>query len=56
MVFDVPALEIQSDSKNYVSVQDDEITELVDHIFCFCVSLHCSYTFLRRVRCSSVIV
>ena len=28
MVFDV-SLEMQSDSKNYVSVQDDEITELV---------------------------
>ena len=28
MVFDV-SLETQSDSKNYVSVQDDEITELV---------------------------
>ena len=28
MVFDV-SLEMQSDSKNFVSVQDDEITELV---------------------------
>ena len=28
MVFDV-SLEMQSDSKNYVSVQDDDITELV---------------------------
>ena len=28
MVFDV-SLEMQSDSKNYVSVQDDEMTELV---------------------------
>ena len=28
MVFDV-SLEIPSDSKNYVSVQDDELTELV---------------------------
>ena len=28
MVFD-DSLEMQSDSKNYVSVQDDEITELV---------------------------
>ena len=28
MVFDV-SLEMQSDSKNYVSVQDDEITDLV---------------------------
>ena len=28
MIFDV-SLEMQSDSKNYVSVQDDDITELV---------------------------
>ena len=28
-VFDVSSLEMQGDSKNYVSVQDDEITELV---------------------------
>ena len=28
MVFDV-SLEMQSDSKSYVSVQDDEVTELV---------------------------
>ena len=31
MVFDV-SLEMQSDSKSYVSVQDDEITELVHTI------------------------
>ena len=31
MVFDV-SLEMQSDSKNYVSVQDGEITELVHTI------------------------
>ena len=31
MVFDI-SLEMQSDSKNYVSVQDDEITELVHKI------------------------
>ena len=31
MVFDV-SLEMQSDSKNYVSVQDDEITKLVHTI------------------------
>ena len=31
MVFDV-SLEMQSDSKNYVSVQDNEITELVHAI------------------------
>ena len=31
MVFDV-SLEMQSESKNYVSVEDDEITELVHTI------------------------
>ena len=34
MVFDV-SLEMQSDSKNYVSVQDDEITKLVHTLFFF---------------------
>ena len=35
MVFNV-SLEMQSDSKNYVSVQDDEITELVHTIKSAC--------------------
>ena len=35
MVFDV-SLEMQSDSKNYVSVQDDEITKLVHTIKSAC--------------------
>ena len=35
MIFDV-SLEMQSDSKNYVSVQDDEITELVHTIKSAC--------------------
>ena len=35
MVFDL-SLEMQSDSKNYVSVQDDEITELVNTIKSIC--------------------
>ena len=35
MVFDV-SLEKQSDSKNYVSVQDDEITKLVHTIKSAC--------------------
>ena len=35
MVFDV-SLEMQRDSKNYVSVEDDEITELVHTIKSAC--------------------
>ena len=37
MVFDV-SLEMQSESKNYVSVQDDEITELMHTIKSACAS------------------
>ena len=36
MAFDVSS-EMQSDSKNYLSVQDDEITELVHTIKSACV-------------------
>ena len=39
MVFDV-SLEMQSDSKNYVSVQDDEITEFVHTVKSACAWLH----------------
>ena len=35
VIFDV-SLEMQSDSKNYVGVQDDEITELVHTIKSTC--------------------
>ena len=38
MVFDV-SLEMQSDSKNYVRLQDDEITELVHMAKCPAVGL-----------------
>ena len=41
MVFDL-SLEMQSDSKNYVTVQDDEITELVDTIKSNTIKSNCS--------------
>ena len=44
MVFGV-SLEMQSDSKSYVSVQDDKITELVHTM-----KLACTFTLTSAVR------